>query len=190
LNPRRPTPEDLLGNHINKECVWKPCEDRIENTENERINIDQLLKDFGRIAFDKGNVNIHTVSALSIEKVEIVQGRDVPINILIHMNNSAGIFQIQETLGKKSIMDSPLENYVEVIATTTIGLSMGFVETHPQYHPFKALAIFWGAITVLTVTLPKTRIWRIGINALALLPYLGAINNTLVILGIFPGLQI
>jgi hypothetical protein len=26
--------------------------------------------------------------------------------------------------------------------TTTIGLSMGFVETHPQYHPFKALAIF------------------------------------------------
>jgi len=74
--------------------------------------------------------------------------------------------------------------------TTTIGLSMGFVEVNPEYHPLKALAIFWSAITMLTVASPKTRVWRIGINALALLPYLGAINNTLVILGIFPGLQI
>ncbi|MBO3754875.1 MAG: HD domain-containing protein, partial [Candidatus Brockarchaeota archaeon] len=76
-----------------------------------------MTKGRGRIAFDKGNVNIHTVSALSIEKVEIKQGKDVPIQILIHMNNSAGIFQIQETLGKK-IIDSPLEGYVEVIAAT------------------------------------------------------------------------
>lgn len=76
-----------------------------------------MTKGRGRMAFYKGNVNIHTVSALSIEKVEIMQGRDVPIHILIYMNNSAGIFQIQETLGKK-IMDGPLENYVEVIAIT------------------------------------------------------------------------
>jgi len=73
---------------------------------------------------------------------------------------------------------------------TTIGLGMGFVEVNPEYHPLKALAILWSAITMLTVASPKTRVWRIGINALALLPYLGAINNTLVILGIFPGLQI
>ncbi|MEM2929716.1 MAG: HD domain-containing protein [Thermoproteota archaeon] len=76
-----------------------------------------MTKGRGRMAFDKGNVNIHTVSALSIEKVEITQGKDAPIQILIHMNNSAGIFQIQETLGKK-IMDSPLEGYVEVVAAT------------------------------------------------------------------------
>jgi hypothetical protein len=74
--------------------------------------------------------------------------------------------------------------------TTTIGLSMGFVETHPQYHPLKALAIFWGAVAVLTVTLPKTRIWRICTNALATLSYLGGINNALVILGVFSGLII
>jgi metal-dependent HD superfamily phosphatase/phosphodiesterase len=74
-----------------------------------------MTKGRGRMAFDKGNVNIHTVSALSIEKVEITRGKDVPVQILIHMSNSAGIFQIQETLGKK-IMDSPLEDYVEVIA--------------------------------------------------------------------------
>jgi metal-dependent HD superfamily phosphatase/phosphodiesterase len=74
-----------------------------------------MTKGRGRIAFDKGNINIHTVSALSIEKVEIMQGKDVPVRILIHLNNSAGIFQIQETLGRK-IIDSPLEDYVEVIA--------------------------------------------------------------------------
>ncbi len=74
-----------------------------------------MTKGRGRMAFDKGNVNIHTVSALSIEKVEIRRGKDVPIQILIHMNNSAGVFQIQETLGKK-ITGGPLENYCEVIA--------------------------------------------------------------------------
>ncbi|MEM2940631.1 MAG: HD domain-containing protein [Thermoproteota archaeon] len=74
-----------------------------------------MTKGRGRMAFDKGNVNIHTVSALSIDKVEITRGKDVPVQILINMSNSAGIFQIQETLGKK-IMDSPLEDYVEVIA--------------------------------------------------------------------------
>jgi len=74
-----------------------------------------MTKGRGRLAFDKGNVNIHTVSALSIEKVEIKQGKDVPIRILIHLNNSAGVFQIQETLGKK-IIGGPLENHCEVIA--------------------------------------------------------------------------
>jgi metal-dependent HD superfamily phosphatase/phosphodiesterase len=74
-----------------------------------------MTKGRGRLAFDKGNVNIHTVSALSIERVEIKQGKDVPIQILIHLNNSAGVFQIQETLGKK-IVGGPLENHCEVIA--------------------------------------------------------------------------
>ena len=74
-----------------------------------------MTKGRGRLAFDKGNVNIHTVSALSIEKVEIIQGDETPVRIMIHMNNSAGVFQVQETLGKK-ILPGPLENYVEVIA--------------------------------------------------------------------------
>jgi metal-dependent HD superfamily phosphatase/phosphodiesterase len=74
-----------------------------------------MTKGRGRLAFDRGNVNIHTVSALSIEKVEIRQGEDVPIQILIHLNNSAGVFQIQETLAKK-IIGGPLQNYCEVIA--------------------------------------------------------------------------
>jgi len=74
-----------------------------------------MTKGRGRIAFDKGNVNIHTVSALSIDRVEIEQGTEVPVEIHIYMNNSAGVFQIQETLGKK-ISPGPLQDYVQAIA--------------------------------------------------------------------------
>jgi metal-dependent HD superfamily phosphatase/phosphodiesterase len=63
------------------------------------------------------NVNIHTVSALSIEEVHAREGERVPIRIEAHMNNSAGIFQVQETLDKK-IKGSPIEDYVEVVALT------------------------------------------------------------------------
>ncbi len=71
----------------------------------------------GRLAFDTGNVNIHTVSALAIKDVEIREGRDRPIEILIKMTNSAGIFQVQETLVPK-IVGSPLEPHVEIVAYT------------------------------------------------------------------------
>jgi len=74
-----------------------------------------MTKGRGRLAFDKGNVNIHTVSALSIDKVEITRGYEKPIRIQIEMSNSAGVFQIQETLCKK-IAGSPLEPYIEVVA--------------------------------------------------------------------------
>lgn len=74
-----------------------------------------MTKGRGRIAFDKGNVNIHTVSALSIEKVDILQGDAMPIRICIELSNSAGVFQVQETLGKK-ITGGPLEEYFEVVA--------------------------------------------------------------------------
>jgi hypothetical protein len=51
-----------------------------------------MTKGRGRMAFDSGNVNIHTVSALSIEEVNIVKGAECPIRITIKMSNSAGIF--------------------------------------------------------------------------------------------------
>jgi len=77
-------------------------------------------------------------------------------------------------------------------ATTTYALNYctGLYETHPQYSPVWALLIFWGAITVLTLTLPKKKPWNISINGLASASYLGAINNILVILGLFPGIVI
>ena len=75
-------------------------------------------------------------------------------------------------------------------ATTRIGLSLGFYETHPQYHPVLALVIFWGAIALLSATLPKKGFWRLSVSGLASTSYLGAINNILVILGLFSGLVI
>ena len=41
-----------------------------------------------------------------------------PIEILIQMSNSAGIFQVQETLGRK-VIGSPLEPYIKIVAYTS-----------------------------------------------------------------------
>jgi len=75
-------------------------------------------------------------------------------------------------------------------ATTIIGLSMGFCETHPQYHPLWALLIFWTSIAILHLTMPRRKPWTIGANGLALASYIGTINNILVILELFTGLTI
>ncbi len=66
-----------------------------------------------RTAYNQGRVSIHTISALSIEMVQIEQGSDIPVVITIHMSNSAGLFQVQEILGPK-IAAGPLTPYIEV----------------------------------------------------------------------------
>ena len=71
-----------------------------------------------RIPFQAGKVDIHSVSALSIEKVSIQEGDPKPITIRITMSNSAGVFQIDELL-KPRIENSGLQNYVHVIAEIT-----------------------------------------------------------------------
>jgi metal-dependent HD superfamily phosphatase/phosphodiesterase len=74
-----------------------------------------MTKGRGRLAFDAGSVTIHTVSALSIERVTIRKGEERPIEIRVFMSNSAGIFQVQEILGRKVAL-GPLAGYVEVTA--------------------------------------------------------------------------
>jgi len=74
--------------------------------------------------------------------------------------------------------------------STIIGLGMGFYEANPQYHPLWALLYFWGALAILTLTLPKGKIWKLTKNGLALASYLGFLNNILVICGGFTGLSI
>ena len=77
-------------------------------------------------------------------------------------------------------------------ATTTYALNFctGLYETHPQYSPVWALLIFWGALALLTLTLPKKKPWTLSINSLALASYAGAINNIFVILGLFSGIVV
>jgi metal-dependent HD superfamily phosphatase/phosphodiesterase len=71
-----------------------------------------------RIPFQAGKIDIHSVSALSIEKVSIQEGEPKPVTIRITMSNSAGIFQIDELL-KPRIENSGLQNYIHVIAEIT-----------------------------------------------------------------------
>jgi metal-dependent HD superfamily phosphatase/phosphodiesterase len=73
-----------------------------------------------RIPFQAGKVDIHAVSALSIEKVEVevAENGPKPIVIKIKMSNSAGVFQIDELL-KPRIVNSGLEQFFHVIAEIT-----------------------------------------------------------------------
>jgi len=71
-----------------------------------------------RIPFQAGKVGIHSVSALSIEKVEIQKGQEKPVTIRIKMSNSAGVFQIDELL-KSRIENSGLRSYIHVVAEIT-----------------------------------------------------------------------
>ena len=60
-------------------------------------------------------MDIYSVSAAAIDKVEIAEGEDKPIQINILMNNSAGLFQVDELL-KKKLIGSGIEEYVTVRA--------------------------------------------------------------------------
>ncbi|MCU0859388.1 MAG: phosphohydrolase [Thermoplasmata archaeon] len=77
-----------------------------------------ITKGRGRLSFDLGKHDIHSVSALSIESVDIRKGADKLIEIYVNMTNSAGIYQVQETLGSK-VAASPLRDHVEIVAALT-----------------------------------------------------------------------
>ena len=68
-----------------------------------------------RLVHKKDKVDIHAVSALAIEKVEIQEGdRETPIVIKIRMKHPAGIFQVDEILTKK-VQSSLLEGKVRIL---------------------------------------------------------------------------
>ena len=73
-----------------------------------------------RIPFESGEVNIHSVSAQAIEEVKIEKGEELPVRIDILLNNSAGIFQVDELL-KRKLANSTLAPYVEVVAHLETG---------------------------------------------------------------------
>ncbi len=75
-----------------------------------------MAKGRSRLPFEAGQVNIHSLSAAAIDKVEISRGAAKPIHIIVKMTNSAGIFQLDELL-KEKLNGSGLEPYVEVEAT-------------------------------------------------------------------------
>jgi len=74
-----------------------------------------MAKGRSRIPFEAGAVNIHSVSAAAIEKLEIKRGEKKPVLLSVQMTNSAGIFQLDELL-KEKLLGSGLEPYVEIEA--------------------------------------------------------------------------
>jgi metal-dependent HD superfamily phosphatase/phosphodiesterase len=68
-----------------------------------------------RLPFESGRPNIHSLSAAAIEAVKIEPGEEKAVRIEIDMNNSAGIFQVDELLATK-LRGSGLEEQIEVVA--------------------------------------------------------------------------
>jgi len=74
-----------------------------------------MAKGRSRVPFEAGRMNIHSLSAAAIDEVRIDAGDDKAVRIEIDMNNSSGIFQIDELLATK-LRGSGLEDHVEVVA--------------------------------------------------------------------------
>jgi metal-dependent HD superfamily phosphatase/phosphodiesterase len=68
-----------------------------------------------RIPLESGHEGIHSISAAAVDEVRISAGEERPVRIEIQLNNSAGIFQVDDLLATK-IRGTPLEGRVEVMA--------------------------------------------------------------------------
>lgn len=66
-----------------------------------------------RIPFSEGDLTIHSVSATAIEEVTIKRGSAKPVEIVIDMSNSAGIFQL-DNLFKPKLEHSGIRKHIEV----------------------------------------------------------------------------
>jgi len=68
-----------------------------------------------RMPMESGHEGIHSISAAAVDEVRISAGEKRPIRVEIEMNNSAGIFQVDDLLATK-LRDTPLADRVEVVA--------------------------------------------------------------------------
>ena len=66
-----------------------------------------------RIPYEDGKINIHSVSAMAIDEIEIKPGSKSLVEIDITMNHTAGIFQVDELFERK-VRGSGIERYLEI----------------------------------------------------------------------------
>jgi metal-dependent HD superfamily phosphatase/phosphodiesterase len=69
-----------------------------------------------RLPVEAGQVGIHSISAAAIDGIEISAGEERPVRVEVRMNNSAGIFQVDDLLATK-LRGTPLSDQIEVLAT-------------------------------------------------------------------------
>ncbi len=72
-----------------------------------------MAKGRSRIPFEQGSRSIHSISAAAVESVAIERGTKKPIAVVIHLSNSAGLFQLDQLLLSK-LEGSGLEPHLEV----------------------------------------------------------------------------
>jgi metal-dependent HD superfamily phosphatase/phosphodiesterase len=68
-----------------------------------------------RIPYQDGKVDMHSISATAIKRVDIEHGGYKPVSIKIYMDNPSGVFQIEEVIGKK-VATSGIAHLVELVA--------------------------------------------------------------------------
>ena len=68
-----------------------------------------------RVPFETRRPNIHSLSAAAIDEVTIEPGSERAVQIEIAMNNSSGLFQVDELLATK-LRGSGIEEHLEVVA--------------------------------------------------------------------------
>ncbi len=66
-----------------------------------------------RIPYRLGKLDMHAVSALSVKRVEIDDGRERPIAVVVYTSDYAGLFQVEEVMLRK-IATSGIQDYIEV----------------------------------------------------------------------------
>ena len=69
-----------------------------------------------RVSLETHLPNIHSLSSAAVDEVRIVPGEQRTIRVEVQMNNSAGVFQVDELLATK-LRGSGLEEHIEVIAS-------------------------------------------------------------------------
>ncbi|MHA2200951.1 MAG: phosphohydrolase [Candidatus Thorarchaeota archaeon] len=72
-----------------------------------------MTKGRTKVPFQKGKVDIHSVSAMAINNVILERGDNKPLQITVAMDNPAGVFQVQAVMEKK-ISTSGLQDHVEI----------------------------------------------------------------------------
>lgn len=89
-----------------------------------------MEKGRARIGFAHGTKDIHSISAMAIEDVKLLEPTsEKPINVEIVMSDAAGIFQVDFLL-KKKIKGSLLEKYVSVTAKKEGESKKELIETY------------------------------------------------------------
>ena len=68
-----------------------------------------------RIPLESGLEGIHSISAAAVDEVTLGAGEARPVRIEIDLNNSAGIFQVDDLLSTK-IRGTPIADQIEVVA--------------------------------------------------------------------------